>query len=215
MTIVKSGALRRRGSGDRKIYLLAGLSAALATGIFLWTAGNLWEAARETGPMENAQAAALALAVFFFVRAALGARGEARLFFACLALLALNFLLREVDFRDLGFPEGWTRLLQGRVRNLWLGAAWLVAVLFALRSARPLRAFALPWLKRPPAILLIAGGVCYVTAYLFDQKVFDLPIETSRFIEELIEVDAALLVLWSAALTSRKEWPTDDADRAD
>jgi hypothetical protein len=205
MTIVKSGALRRRGLGDRRIYLLAGLSAALVTGFFLGTAGNLWEVARETGPMENSQAAALALAVAFYIMAALGARGGARLFFACLALLALNFLLREVDFRDLSLPEGWTRLLQGRVRNLWLGAAWLAAVLFALRSARSLRAFALPWLKRPPAILLIAGGVCYVTAYLFDQKVFDLPTETGRFIEELIEVDAALLVLWSAALASRQE----------
>lgn len=166
-----------------------------------------WELSRENGLMEDLQAVLLAGAFALFLVKAIGERAEkgARLVAGGLALLMLNFVLREFDVRELALP-GWLLLVfEPRVRNLWLGAAWAVAAALALRERRELWRAGLNWLGSPGGWLFIAGGFFYLSAKLFDSALFGLAVDDNQLMEELLEVDAAWLLLLSALQTLRFE----------
>ncbi|MGH8527120.1 MAG: hypothetical protein ACREXY_23820 [Gammaproteobacteria bacterium] len=173
----------------------------IATLLWLWAAAVHPKIYVENGPMENFQVGCLGVGGVLFVwRAWLVDERAARVLFAALALFYVTFLIREFDTRKFDVPIV-TSVLSGTVRNVWLGGLWVVAGYFIYRSRGSVAPFGRRWLATPGGRLLLLAGVFWVLgagvdkAELFGSKPRDM------LAEELLEVNAALLMLISAIVS--------------
>ena len=152
--------------------------------------------AREHGPMENVQAVLLSSGVLLLALFAVAARERGdRYVLGVASLVYLTFLLLEYDVRPFKKPL-LSLLLNGAVRNAWVGLAWIGAgwcvwcnrgkVWLAIQRFR--RTFA--------ALLLVAAGVFWVTGAASEKLGFSEP--KTFFLEELFETHAAVLMVLSA-----------------
>jgi hypothetical protein len=154
----------------------------------------------EHGALENIQAAALVSAAIILALAAAKTSGSRRVFVLGLSLFCFVFLMLEFDTRAFNSPL-LRRLTNGTPRNLWLGT---VVALYAFAFWR--RRFEMPplfvrWLSdRAGLLMLIAGGFWIAGAIFEHGPIFSDP-ETKLILEEVIEVDAALFMAWSALAT--------------
>ena len=191
----------RGGWGRIKTMIL--LPALLIASFFFW----FWlrhldpEIFREHGPMENFQVGCLAVGIFFLARAMRGASsGPQRLFLGGLILLYTTFLLLEFDVREFKIP--WlTALLGGTVRNIWVSALWVLSFVLFLRHARSTWAAFVAWFRTAAGVLLLIAGLFWASGWLIDHlKLFG---SWERMMEELMEANAAPLMVISAILTFR------------
>jgi hypothetical protein len=183
-----------------RTYLLA------AAGIAIFTAG--WVVVQmqghslhqENGVMENFQAGCLAVGMVFFVLGLRDSNATApRILLFGLALLYGSFLVLEVDTRKLDLPT-LNRLLNGRIRDAWLGMLWLFGAILFLRHRQAVWRTFVAWVRSPAGQLLVAAGVCWLGSGLVDKfKVAG----GDLFVEELFEVNATLLMVLAAWKTKR------------
>ena len=174
----------------------------ISTALWLWAASTTrrWIFA-ENGPMENFQVGCLLLGAAVLAWQARDAKQpHERLFFAALALFFATFALREFDVRKGNWPIAST-ILAGTVRNIWLGGLWLVLGCFAYRHRAKVLTFAWKWLgSRAGRILLVAGLFWVVAAGVDKVDAFGTK-RRNLLAEELIEVNAALLMALSAIIS--------------
>ncbi len=167
-----------------------------------------WVTPEENGGMENVQAAEMLLSTFFFL-VIVRSRGERleRVFFSSLALLCVTFFLREVDIEKLGFNPVITWLGSGFGRNLWLGVAWLVFLLIFSFHARKLCKIFLTWLNSLAGRTMLLAGLFFILAWPLDKNVFPISRLSAQFYEELLELNASILMLLSSCFSflTRKE----------
>ena len=157
------------------------------------------EVAQENGAMENLQAGCLGLgSVILLVWAARAREKPAKLLLLGLGLLYLTFFMRELELERGGAFDVLAFLAGSEVRNVWLTAAWLGAAVLFLFRARATSAAFLTWVRQRPGLLLIAGGLLFAAADLFDKSLIPVDPGLGRFLEELLESNAALLMLESA-----------------
>lgn len=160
--------------------------------------------ADENHAMENAQAGLLMLAwlVHGWRAARLDRASVSFTFHIGLSLLMYSFLLRELDINELDAPG--THVFTW-VEHLLRGIGWTCWILFALRFCRQIRPiFARRWqlIATPVMVVSLCGAVLMVAGWPFDKKKFHaLPEPTSEFIEELLELNAYIL-LCSGALSA-------------
>src|SRR5262245_58460783 len=77
--------------------------------------------AREHGPMENFQAVCIFLGLVLLILSTRKCQLPGpKVFFAGMALLYFNFLMREIEFRKFT-PKPFVIFLKGGIRDLWLG----------------------------------------------------------------------------------------------
>lgn len=178
---------------------------SLAAGLFL-SGAEITTLLRESGPVENVQAAALLIGCLLFGFAAVSAATTAdRLLFAALALFYLTFMLREIEVEAFlaDFPV--LAVLDSPLRNYWVGALWAVLTVVVLRRlGRVLHAF-FRWIRHLPGYLIIGGGVFYGLAEGIEKRAFGVALEAVRAYEELPELVAVILMLFSAALTIQRQ----------
>lgn len=181
-----------------------GLAVLLVIATLLW----LWAAAVhpgiyvENGPMENFQVGCLGVGgVLFLWRAWLAKAGVERVVFAALALFYLTFLIREFDTRKFDVPMV-TSVLSGTVRNVWLGALWVVAGYFIYRSRATVFGWGWRWLGTPAGRLFLAAGVFWVLGAAVDKLELFGSKPRDMLVEELLEVNAALLMAIVAVVRS-------------
>ncbi len=86
-------------------------------------------------------------------------------------------------------------------RNYWLIAAWSIALVIFLLNARKTWSAFLDWVTTLQGFIIIAAGLFYGVADVFDKNLLDLHFETNMFVEELLDSSATSLMLLSAALT--------------
>ena len=176
-------------------------AALLLVNSTVWSLAWLYghDVAQENGVMENLQAGCLGLgALLLFVWAFRAREKPARLLLLGLGLLYLTFFMRELELQRGGAFDALVFITSSEVRNVWLTAAWLGAALLFLFHARATCVAFLVWIRRRPGLLLIAGGLLFAAADLFDKSLIPVDPGLGRFLEELLESNAALLMLESA-----------------
>jgi hypothetical protein len=179
--------------------LLVAIILALVSGGFIHLRQTYPDIARENGPMENFQLACLGLGIGLL---AYGSgrgphRGE-RILCGGLALFYATMLMSELDFRQYDLPL-LNRLTKGTVRNVALVLAWSVAlVAFVKNRAEVWNRFRV-WMRSGAGLMLLVAGGFWLTSGLIDKSI--LP-PKSLFNEELMEINATLLMLISAFLTA-------------
>jgi hypothetical protein len=152
--------------------------------------------------MENVQALALMLAWFVHGWRAWHTDRTKVSFtlHAGLSLLSYSFLLRELDISEFDAPGelAWTW-----TEHLLRGIGWTCWVFFLIHFfGRVKRIWTLRWqlLANPLMIATLCGAVLMVAAWPFDKKKFDaLPESTSEFIEELLELNAYIILFVASA----------------
>lgn len=167
---------------------------------FSWIAlkGSVAHIEQENGIMENYQAICLVLAmVVLFIGIHRSRIRAEKIFYAGLVLFTGTLLVLEVDFRQMNAPLLNT-IMNGKIRNIWLGTFWLVGIVLFARNIKPVVNSFLAWLRTPAALLMIAGGVFWVLSALIDKSLLG---KKDLFNEELMEVNATLLMTASAALS--------------
>jgi hypothetical protein len=167
--------------------------------------------------MENFQVGCLLLGAAVLAWQARAAKQpHERVLFSALALFFATFALREFDVRKGDWPPLAVSFLDGTIRNLWLGGLWLVLGYFAYRHRARVLTFGWKWLgSRAGRILLVAGLFWIVAAGVDKANAFGTK-RRNLLAEELLEVDAALLMAFSAItslLRSRNTLAEDAASQ--
>jgi hypothetical protein len=151
--------------------------------------------------MENFQVGCLLLgAAVLAWQACVTKQPHERVFFAALALFFVTFALREFDVRKGDWPIAST-ILAGTVRNLWLCGLWLVLGCFAYRHRAKALTFGWKWLGSRAGRILLIAGVFWVLAAGVDKADAFGTRRRNLLAEELIEVNAALLMALSAIIS--------------
>ena len=151
----------------------------------------------ENGPMENFQAVCLALTtILSFLTAKRAANAPWVVLFSLLALFAATFLVLEVDFRKMDLPA-LNKIMNGRIRDVWVGSLWLIGLVFLGKNFRPTWSSFRSWLRSAAGVLMLCAGLFWITSALIDKGVLGM---SDLFREELMEVNATLLMVWSAIL---------------
>jgi hypothetical protein len=164
----------------------------------------------EHGPLENFQAIMLTVSALLLGGVAPGLKGAQRVFAFGLALFCFVFLLLEFDTRQFGNSLLRTAT-NGAVRNVWVG------VLVALYAATfwPKRDQMLTqigrWLRDRAGLLMLIAGGFWVTGALFEHGSFFSDRDVTLMLEEVVEVNAALFMAWSALETTKLLKRADDA----
>ncbi|MEO5801888.1 MAG: hypothetical protein ABIR24_00035 [Verrucomicrobiota bacterium] len=182
-----------------------GLLAIAAVGInsaFWLGLKNRPGIAAENGPMENFQVACLSLGFLLWLIAGFRSKNRAeQILLIGLALFNFSFLILEVDFRKLDAPV-LNKIFNGRIRDAWLGCLWLAVGIAFLKNIKMTWKESLRWLKSPSGSLMVLSGAFWLASGLIDKSL------TSRkelYHEELMEVNASLLMFLSTILSYRKK----------
>jgi len=175
----------------------------ISTALWLWAASmtRRWIFA-EHGAMENFQVGCLLLGAAVLAWQARAAKqAHERVFFSALALFFATFALREFDVRKGEWPPLVTSVLGGTVRNLWLGGLWLVLGYFAYRHRANVLTFGWKWVGSRAGRILLVAGLFWVLAAAVDKADAFSKRRSNLLAEELLEVDAALLMAFSAIIS--------------
>ena len=152
--------------------------------------------AEEHGTMENLQAICLATGVLLLWVQAWKASDLTKQALALAGLGYFTMLLLEFDVRP--FKVAWlTEFLSGPIRNLWLGAAWVCCLGWAAKDLSKIMHQARAWARGATGAVLTASAIFWIAGSVFE----DLKLcshKENLFIEELMETNAALLMLWAA-----------------
>lgn len=194
----------------RKREVLGIIASLLAfTGLWLWLSTDAPEIFVEHGAMENFQAICMTLGVLLFLWQMRTGELPQRITSGGLALFYATFLILEFDTRELGWRAAAT-VLNGAIRNGWLGALWLLLGIWVFRHRHAVVPVARQWLWSRAGLLLVLAGCFWVAGGAVDK--LKLLGSTSRNLlgEELLETNAALLMLLAAlaAVRSSKKPPT-------
>jgi hypothetical protein len=191
--------------GVKRLGILALLVGS--TALWLWIAAVRPRVHVEHGPMENFQAGCLALGgVLLGHRAWRSGKGAERAWLGALALLYVTFLFLELDTGEFDWPAVNT-VLQGVVRNAWLGLLWSVAGLALFRHRRDVPEVARRWLGTSPGKLLLTAGLFWAAGSVVDKTEPFLLRSQNMLVEEIWESNAALLMALAAVIGSRRAGP--------
>lgn len=164
--------------------------------------------ADENHLMENIQSVALLLAclVHGWRASKLDKKSVGFMLHAGLSLLMYSFLLRELEIREFDAPGShfwaWTEhIVRGIGWSCWL--IYLVAFASRIR-----RIWALRWqlLATPVIITALCAAVLMASGWPFDKKKFhSISEQDSGFIEELLEINAYIILFVGSASASLRE----------
>jgi hypothetical protein len=157
----------------------------------------------ENGPMENFQLACLSLSCLLWLASGFVAQEiGVKHFLFCLALFNLSFIVLELDTR--GFDAPLLNMImnekKGRIRDAGLAGIWLLMAIAFVPNRKEGWAVFLNWLKSASGIVLLLSGGFWILSGFFDKSVL---VRKAVYMEELMEVNATLLMLISAGLFIR------------
>jgi hypothetical protein len=179
-------------------WILTIVLLGVCTLLWLWAAAVHPRIYVEHGPMENFQVACLVVGCALLAwRARAATQPQERVMFIGLALFYMTFAIREFDTRPFNWPVV-TTLLNGMVRNVWLGTLWLVVGYFAYRHRTGVFALGRKWLGTPAGRLLLLAGVLWLLGAVVDKADPFGSKARDMLAEELLEVNATLLMGVSA-----------------
>jgi hypothetical protein len=148
--------------------------------------------------LENIQALCLIVGAFVLWLQARAATDDSTKHALALASLGyITMFLLEFDVRPFKIPA-LTWLLNGPVRNLWLGGLWLYFLGRAARTWRRVLEKGISWLQSTAGAVMTLSALCWIAGAAVDRL---KPYSSLHnfFAEEFTETQAALLMLWGAA----------------
>ena len=156
----------------------------------------------EHGPLENFQAVALSLSAIVMAVAGIRLGDVRRVFAFGLALFCFIFFMLEFDTRALDMPT-LRRFTNGMIRNVWLGglAAAYGFALWRRRREMPLQIQR--WLGDRAGLLMLLSGGFWIAGAVFEHGRFFSDPDITLMLEEVMEVNAALFMAWSAFASLR------------
>ena len=154
----------------------------------------------EHGPLENFQAITLAIAALALAVAATKCSGASRIFALGLSLFCFVFLMLEFDTRAFNNTL-LRRLTNGTPRNIWLGTLVAIYAFAFWRHRMELLPLFGRWLSDRAGLLMLLSGGFWIAGAIFEHGRFFSAPETTLILEEVVEVDAALFMVWSAFAT--------------
>jgi len=119
-----------------------------------------------------------------------------------LALLCFVFLMLEFDTRAFNIPM-LRRITNGAVRNVWLGSVVALYAFSLWRHRREAPAQIQKWLASRAGLLMVISGGFWIAGAVFEHGKFFANAEATLVLEEVVEVNAALFMAWSAFATVR------------
>lgn len=128
-----------------------------------------------------------------------------------LMLFCFAVLLREFDIHRIGASSIWKT-----IEILVRGAALILFLIYLTVVRKKMRT---AWSKSreiltsPMVILTILGCVAYILGWHFDKMIFDIPKNTSVYIEEIIELNATLLFFLASCTSELHENKTANPAR--
>jgi hypothetical protein len=158
----------------------------------------LWVTEVENGAMENVQAIAIFLSLMMFLLSSVRRQFSERLFFLTLALLCFSLFLRELDMEDLGLNPVVVWLTSGVGRNLLLSLLWVFSLLLMFLNRGKVWKVCMDWIKSFGGQTMILAGFFFVSAWPFDKEMLPILSRSSRFFEELLELNGYLLIWMSS-----------------
>lgn len=176
----------------------------LVLNLLVWLAAG-WNdplISAENGWLESFQAIALAAGAVIFAAAVCRAENiYSRFLYAGLTLFYVNFLLREINVRNLPLAPWAIYFLGGAGRNWALAILWAILFILFLSRRKEMTRMIFSWLRSAPGVFLLSAGAFYLSGLPFDKKVFGLSVERHEFFEEILEAQAALLMLVAAGFS--------------
>jgi hypothetical protein len=159
--------------------------------------------AREHGPMENIQAGLLLGALLALGWQAWRERStELRIMRAVMAWGYFVFLVLEFDVRP--FQVKWLDvLLNGAPRNVLLLLGSVALLGWARGNIPGVVAAFVSWLSSFSAMLLVAAAIFWVTGAIIEHWA-PMPKSTATFFEELMETNAAWLMMLAVVMRPRR-----------
>lgn len=163
--------------------------------------------AEENGAIENVQAIEMGLSAVVYGFIACRTFNGERLLHASLALLSLNFVLRELEIQDLSVPAWVISIGSGPGRDIFLTTAWLILVVLIVRHRERVWTAFRKWILAPEGgCTVLAGGFLILGAF-FDMDLLPLSRSAALTCEELMEASGGLLLVvgafWRNAKISR------------
>jgi len=176
------------------------LFALIANTLFWLAQKDQPRISAENGPMENFQLVCLGMGFFLWLAASFSSKdGGKKTILLSLALFHVSFFVLELDTRDFDAPL-LNKSFNGRIRDAWLGALWLLATIVVFRQGKSVLAAFLDWLKTSSGIVMLLSGIFWLVSGLIDKSLLG---HKDLYCEELMEVNATLLMLISAVLFCR------------
>ena len=170
-------------------------------GYFLWQLDPM--TIEEDGALEMGQTILLLLAGIMHVAQARRFKASSLAFaiHAGFALLAFSFAVRELDIDQFGTAPVWTILDRGlRIART---ALWIGFMVFLIPRLKQLYASRAAIIALPVISMSLVAGLFLIAGGLFDRHVFSwLSLPTSRFLEEVLELDGYLVFLAAAFSTT-------------
>lgn len=193
-------ALAHRWPASGKARFAIATVALLGLGIATILCHHNPRAHEEHGWLENIQAVAISLAAITLAAGAVTLPRPRRVFALGIALFCFVFLMLEFDTRAFKIPA-LTRATNGTVRNAWLGGLVVLYSISFWRTRRHMPALLFRWLGSRAGLLMILSGAFWIAGAVFEHGKFFADPESTLILEEVIEVNAAIFMAWSAAAT--------------
>ncbi len=186
---------------------LAGIFALLIAGdAAIWVYGSVGnpEIAAESHLVENAQAVLLALgAILFFIKGVNSGETHFRILFWSLVLIYLTLFLLELEVGSLQRTYAIFALATPPIRTYVLIAAWLGMALVLLVNARDVFGALRDWIIGLPGVLFILAGLFYGAARAAEQDLWSIALVSPVLLEEIMELNATVLMLFAALTKGR------------
>ena len=183
------------------ILIISGINSIIWWGAYHYFQFSL----EEHGIIELAQAAEIALAGLLFFKAALSKKSIHKIFHFNLTLLCLAFFFREVTLSDFSTHPFAIWFSEDIGLMLLMSISWSAFTIYYIFNFKNFVNTLKKWLCSAPGITIICCGCSLLISFPFDKEMFNMPQLTSKFFEELSEINAFLLLIYSAVLCLRKE----------
>lgn len=164
-----------------------------------------WVSFKEYGGLENTQAMYNLIGCILFIKVSLlRERKEERLLFTVLSFLCLTFFIREIEVSDIrGAHPFFIWLLDGTGFIIWQAISWGTLFMFILKSWRGFMTRSWKWLKTNAGYPILLAGALLLATTPIDKKDFKISVDTAKLIEEMIEINAFLLIVLCAVISLR------------
>jgi hypothetical protein len=154
----------------------------------------------EHGPLENFQAVALALGAIVLAIGSARCLAGARVFVLGVSLFCFIFLMLEFDTRAFNVPL-LRKMTNGTPRNLWLGTLVALYAYAFWRKRTEMPGLFQRWVQHRAGLLMLLSGGFWIAGAVFEHGDFFSDTNVTLILEEVLEVDAALFMTWSAIAT--------------